>query len=257
MLKLIGPLVTRRLLHYFEPVMIKQSSFFFFNGKQNQININQIQNFSVSFMFLSKGKNIKKDKKKSLHIDEIELNEYFDVEKLNSQFDSCMELYKKDLIEHGSLRTSTGTIEGLQIQYDGDTYTIQDLAEIGKKNPKMYIIDMHSFPDALPVVVDKLRTSQLNLNIQQEGTKIYVPIPKVTKEQREFIAKKIKIYFNKCKDNLRSIQLKYVKKLNNLEHVSEDDKIRIGDQIKALADVQINKAEQILKTKTDELLKHE
>ena len=66
-------------------------------------------------------------------------------------------------------------------------------------------------------VVNTLRSSTLGLNPQQEGTRIIVALPKVTREHRESVAKSAKAKFMETKDELRNLQNKYLKKLDNLE----------------------------------------
>ena len=56
-----------------------------------------------------------------------------------------------------------------------------------------------------------LTSSTLNLNPQQEGTRIYVAIPKVTRETREILAKSARSKMNETKMELRDIQNKYIK----------------------------------------------
>jgi ribosome recycling factor len=71
--------------------------------------------------------------------------------------------------------------------------------------------------------------SGLNLNPQQEGTRIYVPIPKVTREHREKLAKGAKQKCNETKDLLRKVQSKKSSKLGEIElegnSESQDDLI--------------------------------
>ena len=60
-------------------------------------------------------------------------------------------------------------------------------------------------------------TSGLNLNPQQDGTRIYVPIPKVTREHREKLSKGAKQKCNETKEQLRKIQSKKISLLSQIE----------------------------------------
>ena len=59
--------------------------------------------------------------------------------------------------------------------------------------------------------------SGLNLNPQQDGTRIYVPIPKVTREHREKLSKGAKERCNETKEQLKKIQNRNLSKLGELE----------------------------------------
>lgn len=66
----------------------------------------------------------------------------------------------------------------MPVKFDGDEYVIQDLAQVVRKNPKTIILNMTSFPLAIPAVLESLKTSGMNLNPQQDKTTIFIPIPK-------------------------------------------------------------------------------
>ena len=91
------------------------------------------------------------------------------------------------------------------------------MAAISKRDPKRIVIDSSTFPQATISIMQTLRGSALNLNPQQEGTRIYVAIPKVTRETREGLAKSAKTKMNQTKSELRDVQNKYLKRSNDLE----------------------------------------
>lgn len=64
------------------------------------------------------------------------------------------------------------------MKYEGKEYELQQIAKLTRKGQQTIVIDMLSFPQMTKTVADALKTSALNLNPQQEGTTIFVPIPK-------------------------------------------------------------------------------
>lgn len=72
----------------------------------------------------------------------------------------------------------TGSIETLPVSLDGKEYELQELAQIVRKNPKMIVINMTSFPQAIPAALQSIAKSGMNVNPQQDGTTLFVPIPK-------------------------------------------------------------------------------
>lgn len=71
-----------------------------------------------------------------------------------------------------------GALDSLPVTFEGDEYVVQDLAQIVRKNPKTIILNMSSFPLAIPAVLESLKSSGMNLNPQQDKTSIFIPIPK-------------------------------------------------------------------------------
>ena len=61
---------------------------------------------------------------------------------------------------------------------EGKEYELQELAQIVRKNPKTIVINMSIFPQAIPAALQAIQKSGLNLNPQQDGTTLFIPIPK-------------------------------------------------------------------------------
>lgn len=66
----------------------------------------------------------------------------------------------------------------LMVEFEGEKYPLQELAQVGRKNPQLAILNLSSLPDALQPVLKAINESGMNLNPQQDGTTIYVPLPK-------------------------------------------------------------------------------
>ena len=143
------------------------------------------------------------------------------------------------------------------MELEGDSYPLNELAAISKKDPKRLIIDMSSFPQASTNVMAAIRGSGMNLNPQQDGLKIAVPIPKVTKEFREKLVMGARKKLIDTKEELRGVQNKYAKKVSEDElagRVGKDAAKGTADLIRLVTSNFIAEADQLLSTKTKDLL---
>ncbi|RZF47093.1 hypothetical protein LSTR_LSTR005171 [Laodelphax striatellus] len=206
----------------------------------------------------AKGRDKKKSdkgKKKSVAIDETVLNEVVDVDKLRSQMQKHVDNLQEDYIKNLSLRSTSGAIEQLKVKFEGNDYVLQDLAQVIRQNPKSIILNMASFPTAIPAVLEAISKSGMNLNSQQDGTKLFIPVPKVTKELREQLAKNAKALFIKCRDNIKDVQNKHIKTVRSKEKdgISQDLSRTVCEQITAVCDTYVAQAEKILAMKEAEL----
>ena len=136
---------------------------------------------------------------------------------------------------------------------------MKEIATISKRDPKRLIIDSSTFPQATVTIMQTLRSSSLNLNPQQEGTRIYVAIPRVTRERREELAKSARIKLNQTKDELRHLQNKYVKRINDLElagtsHIPKDHFIEAKKIVVAMEQHFVQEAEADTQKKQSDLL---
>lgn len=232
---------------------------------ENTVNlINHQEKFSVPALNqttvrnYAKGKDKKKDKggKKpaKVEINEEQLNEIINLEQLNHQLQKSVNVMKDEFIKQLSLRSTTGAIETLNVHIDGKDFELQEIGQIIRKNPKTIVINMIGFPQTIPQVLQALQKSGMNLNPQQDGTTIFIPVPKVTKEHRENLAKNAKTLFIKCRDSIKDTQNNFVKKVKKQQEISIDLNHQIQNQIHAIADNYIQDAEKMLTVKQSELL---
>ena len=134
---------------------------------------------------------------------------------------------------------------------------MNEIASLSKKDPKKVIIDASAFPQAATNIMTAIRDSGMNLNPQQEGLTIYVPIPKVTKEFREKLAAGAKKKLTESKDSFRKVQNKYIKKVSESElsgEVSKDDARAASDAIKSITDNFMSLGDQLCANKCKDIL---
>uniref|UniRef100_A0A182N7G1 Ribosome-recycling factor, mitochondrial n=1 Tax=Anopheles dirus TaxID=7168 RepID=A0A182N7G1_9DIPT len=207
--------------------------------------------------YYAKGKDKKKDKKGApakVKINDEQLGNLIDLDALRTQLDKSLGAMKDDYVKHLSLRSTTGSIETLRITYEGKDYQLQELGQVVRKNPKTIVVNLVSFPQTIPVVLQAIQRSGMNLNPQQDGTTLFIPVPKVTREHREGLAKNAKVLFVKCRDRIKDAQNQTIKKLKKQPNVSEDEAFQAQTQITAIADGFVKEAEKLMEQKQAELL---
>ncbi|XP_067012912.1 ribosome-recycling factor, mitochondrial [Anabrus simplex] len=211
----------------------------------------------VGTRYYSKAKDKKKSdkgKKKAVIINEERLSEVISVDSLKNQMQKAVDNMKDDFMKNLSLRSTVGSIETVSVSFEGKEFMLQELAQIVRKNPKTVIINMTSFPQAIPAVLESIQKSGMNLNPQQDGTTIFIPVPKVTKEHRENLAKNAKMLFVKYRDSIRDIQNKYLKQVKRNSSISEDLSHEAQDQIVSLGHQYVSEMDKILEAKQTELI---
>lgn len=189
-----------------------------------------------------------------MEIDNERLNEIVHIDTLNGQMQKIIDTMQSEFIKNLSIRSTTGAIDQLKIVIDGRDHELQELAQIVRKNPKTIVLNMISFPQAIPTVLQALQKSGMNLNPQQDGTTIFIPVPKVTKEHREMLSKNAKTLFLKCRDGIRDAQNVVIKKLKKQTDISQDENRSIQQHVTTIADKYIQQATQLLDTKQKELV---
>ena len=150
-------------------------------------------------------------------------------------------------------------MDELEIDLEGDKFPLKEVASISKRDPKRVVIDSSTFPQATISIMQTLTASTLNLNPQQEGTRIYVALPKVTRETRESLAKSAKNKLNETKIELRNIQNEYMKKVDDKQNkggssISKDDFVAVKNVIMTIEQSFLRIAEEDTQKKQKDLL---
>lgn len=143
------------------------------------------------------------------------------------------------------------------VHFEGDDYPLKEIASISRKDPKKAVIDASAFPQASVNIMKALRDSGMNLNPQQDGLTIFVPIPKLTKEYRETLVAGSRKKMTGCKEDLRKVQNRYTKKVGEKDltgAVTKDELRASTDVIKLVTDHFMSKAEQLHNAKAKEIL---
>lgn len=149
-----------------------------------QRNIFMLDKFSVRYFSLSttvfskskdRGKEKKKPKATKVNLKEIDL--VIDHDHLAEQWKNSIEKMKYDFFQNLSIRSTSGSIEQLKVTLDGKEYEIQELAQISRK-PKVIVVNAGAFPQAIPEIIKSIEKSGLNINPQQDGNILFLPIPK-------------------------------------------------------------------------------
>ena len=139
--------------------------------------------------------------------------------------------------------------------FEGEEYSLSDIADVSKVDPKRIIIDCASIPQAAKSVMEALTSKKsMNLNPQQEGTRIYVPVPKVTKDARKSLAKSAGVYMNESIEKLRKVSNKAIAEVSENQTSSADQLKGTQEVIRAIESHFALLARQMTDTKQKDLL---
>ncbi|RUS83139.1 hypothetical protein EGW08_009086 [Elysia chlorotica] len=199
------------------------------------------------------GKGGKVHKKISLSGDQLE--GLVDLERVQSDFNHMLEDLREKFIHQLTVRTSQGVFDSLVVKTPDGNFPLIQLGQVIQKSPQLLTINMASSPQYIPQVKQALADSGLNVNPQQDGTSLFVPLPKVTREHRENLSKNAKMLSEQSKKGLRDLYSKYARKIKaSKEGHSSDDLIAADDMVKDLMHSMIHQVEEMTEAKQKELL---
>ncbi|KAM7393014.1 hypothetical protein PAMA_007909 [Pampus argenteus] len=197
----------------------------------------------------AKGQSAKINIKSALVEDIISLDE------VNEDMTAVFNALKDDFTRNLSIRTSPGALDHIVVTTQDGKFPLNQLGQISMKSSQFIMVNMSSFPEATVAATRALKESSMNLNPEVDGTIIKVPIPKVTREHRENLAKMAKQFTNKAKDSLRKVRSNAVTQVKKAKEVHSEDTLRlIEKQIQQMSDNFSTDIDKQLAAKTKELL---
>ncbi|XP_005091894.1 ribosome-recycling factor, mitochondrial [Aplysia californica] len=211
--------------------------------------------WSVIRLYAKKGKDKGGKGHKKVKLTAEQLEGLLDVERVHHDLNHVLEDLKEKFIHQLTLRTSQGVFDKLIVKTPDGNFPLIQLGQVVQKSPQMILVNLAASPQYVQHVKEALASSGLNINPQQDGLTLFIPLPTVTKEHRQSLAKNAKGLSEQSKKHLRDVYSKYSKKIKSSKagH-SSDDLIAADDMVKDLMHQTIRQVEDITAAKQQELL---
>lgn len=153
-------------------------------------------------------------------------------------------------------RASTGLLEGIRVDYYGTPTPVPQVASLSVPDPKTLLIQPWD-ASLLPAIEKAIMKSDLGLTPANDGKVIRLVMPPLSEERRKQLAKAVGKLAEDARVAIRNIRHDANKKLKTMEKdkkISEDDGRRSQDQIQKITDKFIQRVDELLKKKEQEIL---
>jgi len=154
-----------------------------------------------------------------------------------------IEMFRHDLAGMRTGRATVGLLDGIRVDYYG---TQTPLIQVQPWDAKL-----------LPVIEKAIRVSDLDLNPQNDGKIIRIPIPPLTEERRKQLVKHSHKQAEEARIAIRNVRRDandHLKKALKEHEVSEDAEKRALAEVQKLTDAHIEKIDELSKAKEEEIL---
>lgn len=153
-------------------------------------------------------------------------------------------------------RASTSILEGLTVDYYGAKTPLNQLATLSAPEPTLLVVT--PFDKSVIGAIEKtIKASDLGLNPLNDGKLIRIPIPPLTEERRRDLVKHVRKLAEDYRVSMRTHRrdsLEMLKELEKEKAITEDDRRHAAEKIEALTKQYIERIEQVLKAKEDEIM---
>lgn len=147
-------------------------------------------------------------------------------------------------------------LDGISIDYYGVPTPINQLASLGV--PEANLIIIQPWDNKIINDIDKaIRNANIGISPVSDGKVIRLPIPPLDEQRRLEIVKMLKKYMEERKTVIRNIRRDYrdmAKKMKDDKDISEDDEKRFYDEFQKMVDREMEKIEEMVKSKEKHIM---
>ena len=168
----------------------------------------------------------------------------------------AVDSFKRDLQKIRTGRANTSMLDGIKVDYYGTPTPVNQVASVQVVDARL--ITVKPWEKAMIAVIDKaIRASDLGLNPVADADLVRLPIPPLTQERRNQLAKTVGKQTEEARVAVRSARrdaMDMIKEAEKDKQITEDER-KIGEKnIQDLTDKYIAQVEDIAKNKEKEIM---
>ncbi len=176
------------------------------------------------------------------------------------RMDKSVEKFHEDIRGIRTGRASTGLIENLRVDYYGNMTPLSQMANISVPEARCLLVKPFD-PGGLKSVEKAILGADLGLSPSIEGPALRVTVPHLSEDQRNKMVSHLKTLAEDAKVAMRNIRRDAIKDVEKAQKdpagdvaVTEDDVKSAKDDIQDLLKEHEARLEELLKSKTAEIL---
>jgi ribosome recycling factor len=180
-------------------------------------------------------------------------------EVIDSQRESLENSIEHFKSEAGKVRTGRANpsmVEDLMVDYYGAKTPLKQIASINTPEPRLIVIQPWD-RGALTLIESAIRSSDLNMNPNNDGALIRINLPMMTEERRKEMVKLLNQKAEEARIAVRSIREEGWKEIQKIEAdggMSEDDKFKGKEKLQEVTDEYNKKIEELRTKKETEIM---
>jgi ribosome recycling factor len=172
------------------------------------------------------------------------------------RMDASLETVRRELLAMRTGRASIAMLDGIRVDYYGTPTPLNQVGNLSIPDPTM--IMLQPWDASLIGAIEKaIRSSDLDLNPQNDGKLIRIPVPQLNEERRKTLVKHAHKQAEEGRVAIRNVRRDandHLKKMLKDHKISEDEEKQAVAEVQKLTDLHIEKINEVLKKKEVEVL---
>jgi ribosome recycling factor len=169
---------------------------------------------------------------------------------------ASVETVRRELSSMRTGRASLSMLDNIRVDYYGTPTPLNQVGNLGTPDPTLLTVQPWD-ASLLPAIEKAIRSSDLDLNPQNDGKLIRIPVPSLTEERRKTLVKHAHKHAEEGRVAIRNVRRdanEHLKKLLKDHEVSEDDEKHAVAEVQKLTDGHVEQINEILKKKEAEIM---
>lgn len=153
-------------------------------------------------------------------------------------------------------RANPAVLDRVTVEYYGERVPLKQVGSISAPEPRLLMISPWDKAMA-KVIVNAITSSDLGLNPATDGNVIRVPLPQLTTERRQELARQVRQKTEEGKVALRNVRRDTLEKLRAMEKagdITEDDLRRYREEVQKVTDAHIEQLDKEEEKKRREIM---
>jgi ribosome recycling factor len=169
---------------------------------------------------------------------------------------TSVETVRRELSTMRTGRASLSMLDNIRVDYYGTPTPLNQVGNLATPDPTL--LTVQPWDASLLTVIEKaIRSSDLDLNPQNDGKIIRIPVPSLTEERRKTLVKHAHKHAEDGRVAIRNVRRdanEHLKRMLKDHQVSEDDEKHAVAEVQKLTDQHVEQVNEILKKKEGEIM---
>ena len=165
----------------------------------------------------------------------------------------CLDTLKANFARVRTGRANAQILAPIMVDYYGQPTPITQLAGIKVPEASMLVVEPWD-KSALRAIEKAIESSDLGITPSNDGVSIRLPFPKPTEERRKELVKECKELAEEARVSVRNVRRDVNGKIERDEELSDDEQSREKKAVQKITDSYVAKIEDLLKTKSAEVM---
>lgn len=174
------------------------------------------------------------------------------IEDMRSTMGKVIESLQRELVKTRTGRANLSILDGVRVDYYGTSTPLNQVAALTVVDPRL--ITIKPWDKSLLSTIEKaIIAGDLGLNPSSDGEMLRLPIPPLTQERRQDLAKGVRKQGEEARIAIRNVRRDSKSMLDELDGISEDDVARGHKQIQDYTDEFVKRVDEIVVKKEKEI----